>query len=235
MSGGADGHADDLELTEAYYGESELPEHVGSCPECQERWLRLQMTLRAVDHYPVPERDAWYGPAVWARLEGSLATKTRRWLWTLAPAFAALLAIAFIGGRFAERRRAPEDGDGISQKARERVLLLSLSDHLEQSQIVLTHVANADPQGADLENERDRAHELLGANRLLRQTAQRLGDRTDAALLEQLERVLLNVANGPRHPAPENFERMQERLQQDGLLFKVRVTSTAARERGEKL
>jgi hypothetical protein len=75
----------------------------------------------------------------------------------------------------------------------------------------------------------------LGANRLLRQTAARLGDYADAALLDELERVLLDVANSPLHSSPAEVERVQQRIEQQGLLFRVRVTSTASRERGQKL
>jgi hypothetical protein len=143
----------------------------------------------------------------------------------------ALLVAAFLGGRLAERT-AP---NGISQQSRERVLLMSLSDHLERAQIVLANVANASPDAADLGDERDRAHELLGANRLLRQSAERLGDVTDASLLDELERVLLSVANSPNRLSLVDLERTQQQIEREGLLFRVRVTSAASRERGERL
>jgi hypothetical protein len=149
----------------------------------------------------------------------------------LTPAFAALLAAAFLVGRLTERSTP----NGISQKSRERVLLMSLSDHLEQSQIVLANVANAGPDAAELNDERDRAHELLGANRLLRQTAVRLGDMSDASLLEELERVLLAIANSPNRLSRVELERTQQQIGQEGLLFRVRVTSAASRERGQRL
>jgi hypothetical protein len=115
------------------------------------------------------------------------------------------------------------------------VLLLSLSEHLERSQIVLTELANASPGSSDLLEERDRARELVGANRLLRQTAVRLGDHQDAAVLDELEHVLLEVANAPDAPSNEDTMRVQQRIAQNELLFKVRITSTDARERGLRL
>jgi hypothetical protein len=109
--------------------------------------------------------------------------------------------------------------------------LLSLSDHLERSQIVLAQVQNA----GDLPEERDRARELVGANRLLRQAAERLGDRRDAAVLEDLEHVLLEVANAPDAPTNADTRHVQQRIAQNELLFKVRIASTDARDRGLKL
>jgi hypothetical protein len=204
--------------------------------ECRDQFERLRETLDAFREYAIPPREPGYGSAVWTRLLPKLPEERRGWRsllrwWTLAPAFVALLVAAFLGGRLAERTTP----NGISQQSRERVLLMSLSDHLERSQIVLANVANARPDAADLGDERDRAHELLGANRLLRQTAERLGDMADASLLEELERVLLAVANSPNRPSLVDLEHTQQQIEREGLLFRVRVTSVASRERGERL
>jgi hypothetical protein len=229
-------HLDSEQLMDAYYGERDASEHLATCAECRDQFERLREMLDAFREYPVPGRDDGYGSAVWTRLLPQLPASGRRWRsllrwWMLTPAFAALLVVAFLGGRLAEHSTP----NGPTQKARERVLLMSLSDHLEQAQIVLANVANASPDAADLGDERDRAHELLGANRLLRQTAARLGDMTDASLLEELERVLLAVANSPNRLAPIELERTQYQIEREGLLFRVRVTSVASRERGERL
>lgn len=228
-------HLDDEQLLEAYYGGFDAGGHLTTCHECRANFDRLREVLDALNQYPIPHRDAGHGSAVWTALLPKLPRDREhriwnRW-WMLAPAFAALLTIAFVTGRLTERGQTT----GIPEKARERVLLMSLSDHLEQSQIVLANVANADSGRTDGGSERDRAHELLGANRLLRQTAVRLGDAADAALLDDLERVLLEIANGPDRLSRADLERRQQQIDQEGLLFKVRVTSIASRERGEKL
>lgn len=231
-------HLEEEQLVDAYYGEFDASGHLTACGECRGRFERLREVLDAFNEFPIPERDAGHGSEVWTRLLPKLpADRPQRWWhrwWILTPAFAAMLTLAFVTGRLIERGSGSH-ADGISEKARERVLLISLSDHLEQSQIVLANVANAAPGTADLADERDRAHELLGANRLLRQTAARLGDYADAALLDELERVLLDVANSPVHSSPADVERVQQRIEQEGLLFRVRVTSTASREKGQKL
>lgn len=229
-------HLSEEQLVDAFYHDLDSASaHLEQCSECRARLDRLRETLDSVARYPVPPRDASYGAAVWTRLLPQLPPEraARSWLrwWMLAPALASVLLLAFLTGRLVERTRVP----GISPQARERVLLMSLSDHLDQSQIVLANVANADTESPDLAYERDRAHELLGANRLLRQTAVRLGDAADAALLDDLERSLLVIANGPRRPRPGDLLQTQRQITQEGLLFRVRVTSTAAREKGEKL
>lgn len=229
-------HLKDEELVDVYYGELDGADHLTSCAECRQRFGRLQEVLDAFDNLPIPARDVGHGSEVWTSLLPKLPSeRTQRWWlrwWVWMPAMAVLLAISFVTGRITEHRN---EAVGISEKARERVLLMSVSDHLEQSQIVLENVANAGEDSSDLGNERDRAHELLGANRLLRQTAARLGDNTDAALLDELERVLLDIANSPDHSSAADLERTQEQIAKEGLLFRVRVTSVASRERGGKL
>jgi hypothetical protein len=124
---------------------------------------------------------------------------------------------------------------GISEKARERILLMALSDHLDRSQILLTELLHADPETAALSGERDRARELLGENRLLRQSALHMGDARDADLLDALERVLLDVANGGFASSSNGLQMIQQRIDNEALLFKVRITGTDARRRGQNL
>jgi hypothetical protein len=230
-------HLSEEELVEAYYGG--LPEnqtrHLAECEECRTIFERQKEVLDAMREYPVPERGPGYGGEVWARVLPHLtARRKQHWwrVWMLAPALAALLALAFLAGRWTERDTAVA---GIPEKARERVLLLSLSEHLERSQIVLAELANGTAGSSDLLEERDRARELIGANRLLRQTAERLGDAKDAAVLEDLEHVLLEVANAPDTPTSDDAARVQRTIAENELLFKVRITSTDARERGLRL
>jgi hypothetical protein len=230
-------HLSEEELVEAYYGG--LPEderrHLAECEECRAFFERQSEMLDAMREYPVPERGPGYGGEVWVRVLPHLAARPKQpwWrVWMLAPAVAALLALAFVAGRWTERNTTVA---GIPEKARERVLLLSLSEHLERSQIVLAELANGDEGSTDLLEERDRARELIGANRLLRQTAQRLGDTKDAAVLEDLEHVLLEVANAPDAPTTEDAARVQRSIAENELIFKVRITSTDARERGLRL
>jgi hypothetical protein len=232
-------HFSEEELLEGYYGEGQLDAHLAECSECRARFAALREVLDAARDYPAPARSSEYGSEVWARLAPRLPAVKQRtpWFrsfqWALAPALAALLLVAFFAGRHSSNHTVVPAG--ISEKARERVLLLSLSDHLERAQIVLAEIENATPGRDEFSSERDRAHELLGANRLLRQTATRLGDLTDAALLDELERVLMDVANSPPTLSAASLERLQKRIGHEGLLFRVRITSTDSRERGQRL
>ena len=231
-------HLSEEQLVEGYYGDLPADEarHLDECEECRAAYERQRELLDGMRTYPVPERGPGYGGEVWTRVlpHLPLAKPKQSWwrVWMLVPAMAALLAVAFVAGRWTERT-APVGN--ISEKARERVLLLSLSEHLERSQIVLAELENGQAGSSDLLEERERARELVGANRLLRQTAVRLGDTRDAAVLEDLEHVLVEVANTPDAPTSEDAARVQRRIASNELLFKVRIASTDTRERGLKL
>ena len=111
-----------------------------------------------------------------------------------------------------------------------------MGDHLDRSQIVLAELANAPESGkTDISSEQQLASRLIGENRLLRQTAQYSGDASDAALLDQLERVLLDIAHSPTQVSSGELKDLQDRIESQGLLFKVRIVGAADRQKGLKL
>ena len=230
-------HLTQEQLTGAYYDgvPAELRQHLAGCNECRSNFESLRDLLDSVRNYPVPERGPSYGHDVWARLAPHLPPRNQRfrWVhwWTIAPALAVLLAVAFFAGILVQQRRQL----GISPTTRERILLITMSDHLERSQIVLAQLVNGVPGDLDWTNERARARDLIAENRLLRQAALHAGDASHAALLDQLERVLLDVANSSPEMAPGELDDLRREIESEGLLFKVRITSFDARQKGQKL
>jgi hypothetical protein len=163
-----------------------------------------------------------------------------RWLeWRIiAPAVAALLAIAFFAGMLTHQPgmlTQQHQQLGISPQARDRVLFNTISDHLERSQIVLTELLNSVPGSLDWIDQRDRARDLIAGNRLLRQTAIHAGETSNAVLLDELERVLLSVANSPSNITPSELDNFRREIESQGLLFKVRITSVDDRKKGQRL
>ena len=230
-------HLDEEQLTLAYYGEvdAECMRHLEQCGECRLRHERIKTALDNFPDFPVPERSDAYGREVWNRLFPQLAAKPRRnWLnwWTMTPVLASLVAIAFFAGMLAQRNRQIR---GISAEARERVLLMAMSDHLERSEILLVELAHAVPGENELKMERALARSLVTENRLLRETARSAGDESRAALLDDLERVLVAVANGPARKDAADLDALKARIQSNDLLFKVRVMSANTLQEGRKL
>ena len=237
-------HLTEEQFTAAYYGEIDSSSrlHLNKCSECSAEYERLKQLLEDLREYPVPERGPSWEGELWERLAVPLQAQapkagvpwwrsSRRW-WILAPAFAAVVTIAFIAGMLTEHQRVRQQPTGHGS---ERVLLMAIGDHLDRSQIVLAELAHAPPAGIDLSDEREAARNLLTDNRLLRQTATRSGELTSAAVLDELERILLDIANSPSGIGDSDLQAIQRRIESDGLLLKVRIISTNIRHKGMKL
>ncbi len=245
MTGDATLHPSPDDLVLYHYGEADHPAaletHLAGCAACQAALDGLRATLSAVRAEEPPERGADYGARVWERVQTRLAlsgTGGGRWPgWArgLAPrrllftgALAASLLLAFLLGRHSPRPGA----EGTSGPVRERILLVAVGDHLERSQVVLLELLNADPKDPlDVSAERRSAEDLLSANRLYRLAAVRTGEPGVARVLEELERVLVEVANGPSELGPEETLALRRRIESQGVLFKVRVIGSQIRER----
>ncbi len=231
-------HLGDAELIEVFYGDAPAAhdEHAKNCSECRGRFLALKEAMEAWREYDVPKRADDYGFEVWRGLVPQLGSPKPTWLkyWQLAPIAAVLLALAFFGGIWTDQKRV-HDAALEDARSRERVLLMAMSDHLERSQVVLTELLHADAASIDSAEEGARARNLLEENRLLRNTALHLGDRSHAALLDDLERVLLAIAHGEANSSPQDLQSLKQRVKQEGLLWKVRMTSSNARQKGRTL
>ena len=71
----------------------------------------------------------------------------------------------------------------------------------------------------------------MSANRLYRDTAAATGDASVVDLLDQLERVLVEVAASPSGGSPSGLGEVRRRIESGSLLFKVRVVSSDLQER----
>lgn len=237
-------HVPDEDLAFLAPGEEtrgEVGRHLGSCAECRDRLDAFRRTIALVASADrLPERSESYGRDVWAALAPRLSpTPASGWRLFFAPSrlaftgvFALMLVATFLAGRF--WRVGQPDPMRSDAAVRERVLVVALGEHLERSQAILIELSNAPETGPlDVSTEQARANDLVAANRLYRQSASREGDRAVSAVLEQLERLLVDVANGPSRLSPEDLSALRSRIEGEGVLFKVRVIGSTLRERGE--
>ena len=209
----------------------QIEEHLASCATCREEYRSVTYSLGAVETFPVPERGAGYGAEVWARLRPHLPERrVERWslfpplrTWAWAASVAVLVITAFLGGRYWQRRQTPTPAP-ISAAARERILLVSVDEHLDRAQMLLVELANQDGKGkVDITEEKRLAQELLPANRLYRETAQRAGHAGTADVLDAFERVLLHISHSPDLMSAGELKSVQQAIESQGILFKVRV------------
>jgi hypothetical protein len=219
-------HLSEEDLILIYYGElSET--HLAECRQCQAAAASLAQTLDLCNEWKVPVPDAGFERRVWDH-QPRIWSVPRAWL--AVAAAAVLLVGAFLLGRGS---RAPQPAilAGLSSQARERILEISLADHLDRAGMLLTEVSNE----RDFTAERGRAQDLVEEGRLMRQTLARQGASPTLTFLDEVERVLLEVANAPDTVSPREVEELQQRIGSGSLLFKVRITESNLRTQGQKL
>jgi hypothetical protein len=230
----------------AYYGEpGARRDHLEACAECRAELGRLAHVLDQVQPAAVPEPAADYETRVWDRLSWRLRAEKKRGAtrqsWIKYLAAAAMFAVAFLAGLLWNRghdnnAKAPvalatnpapaavAASTGSTQQQRDRILLVVVGDHFDQSERVLVELTNLTASGnVDVSTERARAEELLASNRLYRRTATDRGEDQMATLLDELEPVLMQLAHGPTEMTPAELHRIQKRVEAKGLVFKLRV------------
>jgi hypothetical protein len=242
-------HLTEEELILHYYGEESdalsSERHLEECSGCREIYGSLQRVLNVVDALPVPERGPEYGAEVWRRIEHRVPARRRwlpvfNWRWAaVSAAMAGLLIAAFVagghypqvaGGSQVAKRMPGKITAAADPQAGERVLLVAVGDYLERSQMVLIELANADPKGKlDISDEQERAAGLVSESRLYRQTAEHTGDTAVANVLDDLDRVLLDIAHGPSEVSPAELDGLRQKLKAEGILFKIRVLGSNVR------
>jgi hypothetical protein len=245
-------HLSEEQIVLHYYGDADetadVERHLAACTECRAEFARVQSMLRQIEPLEVPEPDANFEEKTWLNLRDRLPGKggfLRKLFspqtfgpqqkWALAGAMAVLLAAAFLAGRFWPRPVQPITQQQASQVNPQRVILVAVGDHLERSQMLLVEIMNSDAKGPiNFSSEQAEARDLLDSNHLYRVSAQQSGDPQVARLLDQLGRVLAEIANGPAEVSPGDLEQVRHTIQSEGLLFKVRVVGSEVNSRARR-
>ena len=252
-------HVTEDDLILHFYGESpnaeRVDQHLASCAHCRDAFDQLKQLFALVDTADGFSPTEPPGPAfereVWARLQPQLMPRQSwfaRMLWpgagsgrrmrlVMAGGIASLVLVAFLAGRFSNEVLpvAPDATSVADGDVAGRILVVAVVDHLDRSQMVLLEVLNREVENAaDMATEQSLARELVSANRLYRQTAVQAGDDATSGVLDELERVLLEIANTPQDATRDDLDALRARIAAGGLLFRVRVVHSEMREREQQ-
>ena len=252
-------HYSEEDLTLYYYGEGarrrRIEQHLHSCAACAAAYRDIAETLSMIAAPAIPERGDQYGREVWQRIRHRLVEPQRAFglagltrvsllqpfttfttVLAFATAAAVVIAIAFVAGRYT--RRAAEAPVAVANRTNvepsananaRRILLTSVADHLDQSERILTDVMNA-PATSDISAEQQWAEDLVSASRLYRQDALEAGEVSVAAVLDDLERSLVEIVHSPARISAADLEQIRRRIDAAALLFKVRILSDELRQ-----
>lgn len=219
--------------------------------ELRVRYAALRATLTAVDVQPVPEPDPDFEQRLWQRFEQRLEAESDSARTAAAHArparrerhragarpllryagmtlaLVAALGVGFLLGRQpADPQHLPGKGDPphvASHDMAARVLEAYVASHLRETEGVVLTAVNSD-NAALLAGNRELAAGLLESNRLYAQAAARAGNARLANFLQQLEPLLIELAN----PAPtgpiQGSDGLRDYVDKTDLLFQLRAT-----------
>ena len=256
-------HISDEDLLLDYYGEvtpeqrSEMRAHVKTCADCQSLDRELRAVLALVDSEPLPEAPPEFEREMWARLEpvvtgfsrtsearlkADTPTADTAWSfelprWALAASVAALAVGSFALGRVWDTPTTPPLVSTTEvRELSERMLRSEVEEHLERSQRVFVELVNADDSApVRLASDRERAADLVAAGRLYRRSAEEMGDADTRDLLEDVERVLVEIANGPEVESSNDLSEVRARIADQDLIFRLRVMTAGMQARERRL
>lgn len=231
-------HLSEEQLILHYYGEEGLDSaeaHLDECPDCRAAYHGLQRVLNSLDAAPVPDRGPDYGRQVWQTVRQQ-AEPRRGW-----PRSAFLLAVAasvlvgaFLAGSAFERTRTPAPlAVAAVDDLTPRLLRVALDGHLASSLMVLSEIQNAPAGSMDISWQQHNAEQLLGDNRIYKQTAENTQQARVGQLLAGLEEILLEIAHSPTKLDPAQLNSLRARIARKGIVFEIRILAAEpAMEKG---
>lgn len=215
------------------------------------RYAALCATLQAVDAQPVPSADAGLEERLWQRweqqvgrggvpdrrhadaLRGARRTPHRAGARSLrryaATAFAVIVALGagiLIGRQPAlpQEPAPPPEVTAVGKSAlSSRVLDAYVAAHLRETEGVVLTAINSD-SAALLAGNRELAAGLIDSNRLYAQAAARSGNARLANFLQQLEPLLIELANPAGTESVQSTDGLRDHVDKTDLLFQLRAT-----------
>jgi hypothetical protein len=209
--------------------EAAIRTHLETCAECADLSEAIAETLRIFSAETAPRPDLELN---WQRLRGNLSVlsveRPQRftwlrsgWVWPAAGfAMALVLLISSVEVHLhrdvVHRPNFAINGHGpLTTQPTDP----AIADHLDAAERLLTEVNNA-PGPLD-ETTRNQAHDLLMKNAVFIYNARQGGDVAEAAVLENLGRVLTTVNNEPS--TPHSTLRLRLEMNTSGLLLDIRI------------
>jgi predicted anti-sigma-YlaC factor YlaD len=231
-------HLDEEQLILAHYGEPHDPEldaHLKECERCRKEAAALAVALDAIDD-PGPELPSEYDARTWNRLRWQLSPQRSRFdrRWLAAAAALVLVCIGFIAGRmFRTEAPAPTAsgrppmGDRRADADRDAAVASAVTEQVGRSERLLVELSNLGPGDSDLTAESLAAERLLVSNRIHRAVARESGAPEIAALLADIEPILLEISHSGNEISASELAAIQRRIEAHGLIFKLRVLSSS--------
>ena len=240
-------------MAEALYGElgprarARFDEHLEGCSLCTDMFLQFQQTLAVTDRRELARADDESMKGFWERLEPHLerAPATPVWNlapvrlvladWTSRPALAAAAALLLVAVGIFIGRINPQNLGGVQPQAAavlDPALTTEFNEqfgsYLERTKMILLGMDNYQldegTSGDNLDHQRAISRELLHQGRDLKAHAAISSDASVGYLIDDIERILLQLENGDDRDLELTIQIIQSGMRRNGVLLKITLT-----------
>jgi hypothetical protein len=220
----------------------EIDAHLRLCADCRTVSDDVRESLALLHMADVPDPGDNFEDRLWARIAPLVPERRRAWgrrqfvpLAAWAAVAIGMLAVSAASLSYRTEPRSPAAANNEApSSAPRRVLLAALDDHFAETEMLLVELLNAPGTGREsLEFERATAGDLVASGRLYRETAEDTGQRQFAEIIDELEPVLVDVARSQDAVDTDELAGWRARIEDAGLLFKVRAATNEVRARRE--
>jgi len=131
---------------------------------------------------------------------------------------------------FATNRIKPEpNSNSVNDSVRATDTQALTALHLEKSELLLRafrNIRTGEGETAEIAYERKQAQQLIVRNMMLKREADAGGDVQIASLLENLEPILLDIANLPDQVSADDIRVINDRVERKNIVALLQVNST---------
>jgi hypothetical protein len=214
-------------------------QHLRTCAECKKKYAAFRQVTDVMKKYRRENASSEFLHSLWSKIETEIATETIRKstffnklkdlvnleVWWIRYAVAVSLVITGIFiGRFL--LTTPKKNDVISQQetGKNAVIQAKTQRYLERSKVLLLGILNHESNTqSDFSRQRELSGNLIREAAILKEELKDSKELLLGALIDDLEKILLQIAHLEKSYDLEAVEMIQSGIRREGILFKINL------------
>jgi hypothetical protein len=222
---------------------SELNKHLDSCDRCKRQSAQIHSTLDGMNQYKREEPSEEFWDNYWINLESKLDRKPsfneklnkiivgfqikQSWIYGVATAVAFLVIGIFLGKYYF----TPQHTDSfVSNEISEKNIqtVATAERYLQRSKVLLLGIVNMDTEvdsnyKPSISKQQEISRELIQQTAVLKKDLQEAKQKILLELVNELETILLQIANLEKDYDYDAVELIQNSLDRKGILIKINL------------
>jgi len=222
--------ADQLEL---------FRQHLHSCAKCKKQFEAFRRVTDVMKEYRREKASPEFMHSLWSGIEQQLSLKTARKntfietikelinldvRWVRYAAAVSLIAAGIIIGRFMFVESRQDTVVAEQERTENKILEAKAQRYLERSKVLLLGILNHESDaGSDFSRQRQLSGDLIREAAILKDELKDSKKLLLSALIEDLDKILLQIAHLEEKYDLEAVEMIQAGIRSEGILFKINL------------